>query len=84
MKTRLRLFLDWGITFGKPYEVKEQSARKVKYASRDELQRNIYAEQNVVELAEPHEDKPEKSEGTEEMDAPVMAEQLDAKIVRTE
>ncbi len=26
---RLKLFLEWGITFGKPYEIAEKSARKV-------------------------------------------------------
>ena len=37
MRTRLKLFLEWGITFGKPYEIAEQSARKVEYANRDRL-----------------------------------------------
>lgn len=32
MKTRLKLFLEWGIVFGKPYEIMEKSARKVDYA----------------------------------------------------
>lgn len=41
MKVRLRLFLDWGIRFGKPYEVPEQSRRKVAYASRQELMQAI-------------------------------------------
>lgn len=38
----LRLFLDWGITFGKPYEVPEQIQRTVAYASRKELEDAIY------------------------------------------
>lgn len=37
MKVKLRLFLDWGITFGKPYEVPEQAERPVHYASKREL-----------------------------------------------
>lgn len=41
MRTRLRLFLDWGITFGKPYEVEERSHRKVYYADREELTAEI-------------------------------------------
>lgn len=41
MRTRLKLFLEWGITFGKPYEISEQSARKVEYADRHELEEEI-------------------------------------------
>lgn len=29
MRTKLRLFLDWGICFGKPYTVEEKAYRKV-------------------------------------------------------
>lgn len=41
MKVKLKLFLDWGITFGKPYEVPEQVERPVYYASKQELVRAI-------------------------------------------
>lgn len=37
MRTRLKLFKDWGITFGKPYEMEERANRKVEYADRFEL-----------------------------------------------
>jgi len=37
MQTKLRLFLDWGITFGEPYATSEHAARPVTYASRQEL-----------------------------------------------
>ena len=37
MQTKLRLFLDWGITFGEPYITPEHAARPVTYASRQEL-----------------------------------------------
>lgn len=37
MQTKLQLFLDWGITFGKPYVMPEHAARSVAYASRQEL-----------------------------------------------
>ena len=37
MRTRLRLFLEWGITFEEEYRVKEQSARRVNYADREAL-----------------------------------------------
>ena len=42
MQTRLRLFLEWGITFGEPYQVPQQAARKVYYASKAELTDIIY------------------------------------------
>ena len=42
MQTRLRLFLEWGITFGEPYQMPQQAARKVYYASKAELTDIIY------------------------------------------
>lgn len=49
MQTRLRLFLEWGITFGDPYLLPERAARKVAYASKQELEQAIaryqYAQQ---------------------------------------
>ena len=42
MRTRLRLFREWGITFGEPYQVPERTARKVYYADKEELTRAIY------------------------------------------
>ena len=42
MRTRLRLFLEWGITFGEPYQMPQQAARKVYYASKAELTSAIY------------------------------------------
>lgn len=41
MQTKLKLFLDWGITFGSPYATPEHATRKVAYASRDELFQSI-------------------------------------------
>ena len=41
MRTRLRLFLDWGIRFGKPYTVAEKAHRKVIYADKQTLEENI-------------------------------------------
>ncbi len=34
MQTVLRLFLDWGITFGEPYITEERFHRKVAYADK--------------------------------------------------
>lgn len=41
MRTRLRLFLDWGITFGDPYQTPDHGQRKVYYAGRQELEEAI-------------------------------------------
>ena len=39
MRTRLRLFLEWGITFGEPYQVPERSDRRVDCAGKKHLVR---------------------------------------------
>lgn len=41
MKTRLRLFLDWGITFDEPYQMPERANRKIAYANKEDLVRSI-------------------------------------------
>lgn len=41
MKTRMRLFLHWGIMFGSPHADPEKAQREVAYASRRELEMNI-------------------------------------------
>lgn len=41
MRSTLKLFLEWGIRFDKVYEIEEKSARKVAYADRGELEREI-------------------------------------------
>ena len=41
MRTRLQLFLNWGITFGEPYTVPERANRVVAYANRVDLERNL-------------------------------------------
>ena len=41
MQSRLRLFLEWGISFGDPYLLPERAARTVAYASKQELERAI-------------------------------------------
>lgn len=41
MRTRLRLFLDWGIAFGNPYILPERAARQVAYADRNALMKSI-------------------------------------------
>ena len=41
MKTRLKLFTKWGITFEEPCEMEEKSARKVAYADKQEIEEEI-------------------------------------------
>jgi hypothetical protein len=41
MRTVLKLFVHWGITFEEPYDMEEKSARKVAYADKDELTNEI-------------------------------------------
>ncbi len=52
MRTKLKLFKDWDITFGEPYEVEEKSARKVKYSDRFELEEELIR-RNAAYTAEP-------------------------------
>ncbi len=41
MRTKLKLFLKWGITFDESYEIEEKSARKVEYADKQEIEEEI-------------------------------------------
>lgn len=41
MKTKLKLFLKWGITFEEQYEMEEKAARKVAYVDKRELEAEI-------------------------------------------
>lgn len=41
MRTRLQLFLNWGITFDEPYTVPERANRTVAYANRVDLELNL-------------------------------------------
>ena len=41
MRTRLRLFLDWGISFREAYQTPDRGRRKVYYADRQELENAI-------------------------------------------
>jgi type IV secretion system protein VirD4 len=52
MKTTLKLFLDWGITFDKTYETEEKSHRKVYYADKEELEENIIRHTMAVDMDE--------------------------------
>ena len=52
MKVRLRLFLDWGIRFGKPYEVPERAQRPVAYASKQELEDAILLRHHAPQVGD--------------------------------
>ena len=55
MKVRLKLFYEWGIEFdeSKPYTVKENADRKVKYASMSELEFAILWKYHPEQFADP-------------------------------
>ena len=48
MQTKLRLFLDWGITFVNTYTVAEKSNRKVAYADKQTLEENIVRKHRAI------------------------------------
>ena len=58
MRTTLKLFLEWGIKFGKVYKIEEKSARKVAYADRKELEEEIIRRQAAYDEMD---DEPEAS-----------------------
>ena len=57
MRTKLRLFLEWGITFGEPYILPERAARKVAYADKQSLMRSIRAGGPPAPAPEPETEK---------------------------
>jgi len=64
MKTRLQLFLDWGITFEKLYAIEEKSHRKVYYADKEDLEANIIRKTTALELDEEDTTDESKQGGT--------------------
>lgn len=52
MRTKLRLFLEWGITFEEPYQTPERAARKVIYAGKRELVQAILQAQQREQRVE--------------------------------
>ena len=52
MRVRLRLFLDWGIRFGEPYQVPEKAQRPVAYAEKKELEAAITRQTRTVRTAD--------------------------------
>ena len=48
MKTKLKLFFDWGIRFEKPLEMPDRGSRPVHYAGRLDLERAILSTYPVI------------------------------------
>ena len=59
MKTRLKLFFEWGIAFGKPYQAEEHGNRTVAYAAKDELLQAIQARYPKPKTQNPDSEIPE-------------------------
>lgn len=90
MKTKLKLFLDWGITFDKTYESEEKSHRKVYYADKEELEENIIRHTMALDMdeedAEEDNDVNRKRGGTLHSPAIEQTEEMGSKrksIIRT-
>ena len=59
MKTKLKLFFEWGITFGKPYQAEEHGNRAVAYAAKDELLQAIQVRYPKPKTLNPDSEIPE-------------------------
>lgn len=81
MKTKLRLFLDWGIIFDKTYEVAEKANRKVSYADKQMLEENILRKHTAYVVDEYTGELIEPPTGTGTLHTPV-AEQAQEKQKR--
>lgn len=75
MQTRLNLFLDWGITFDKTYEIEERSHRKVYYVDKEELEENILKVINDAKSPLKSSESKESSNACGEMDYMPLTEQ---------
>ncbi|MGD9577833.1 MAG: VirD4-like conjugal transfer protein, CD1115 family [Syntrophorhabdus sp.] len=74
MRTKLRLFLDWGITFDGVYAVPEKANRKVTYADKQTLEENIVRKHLAcftVPVDDDTEEPREAPEGTGALHTPV-------------
>ena len=74
MRTKLRLFLDWGITFDEPYRIDERVNRSIAYADRNELLKSIMEKY-------PQKERPEHMRGRASRELP-MQEQLSPELTQ--
>ena len=58
MKTRLKLFLKWGIQFGEPLQMPDRGSRPVHYAGKEELERSILQSYPIGYAQEPEKSNP--------------------------
>ena len=77
MRTRLRLFLEWGIRFGEPYALPERAARTVAYADKQALIGSILAKYPKPGIPMRSSKKAEQS-GIHQNNAQVMDAELDS------
>jgi type IV secretion system protein VirD4 len=75
MRTRLRLFFDWGIHFGAPYTIEEKVHRKVIYADKQTLEENIVRKHTVFTIDEETGEALEPPGGAGMLHTPVQAEE---------
>ena len=50
MKTKLKLFFDWGIQFQKPLEMLDRGSRLVYYAGKQDLERSILSQFPIIHM----------------------------------
>lgn len=84
MKTKLRLFLDWGITFDSVYTVAERAHRKVAYADKQVLEENIMRRHSACIAVDTETGELlEEVSGTGTLHTPVTKQQSDKSKRRT-
>ena len=84
MKTKLRLFLDWGITFDSVYTVAERAHRKVAYADKQVLEENIMRRHSACIAVDTETGELlEEVSGTGTLHTPVTEQQSDKSKRRT-
>lgn len=81
MKAKLRLFFDWGITFGYVYTVPEKAHRKLCYADKQTLEKRILRKHTAYVVNEDTGELLEPSTGIGTLHTP-MAEQAQEKQKR--
>lgn len=50
MKTKLKLFFEWGIQFQKPLEMPDRGSRPVYYAGKQDLERSILSQFPMIHM----------------------------------
>lgn len=84
MKTKLHLFLDWGITFDSVYTVAERAHRKVSYADKQILEENIMRRHSAFVAVDTESGELlEEVSGTGTLHTPITEPQTDTSKRRT-